>query len=235
MEQSLPLTAVAAAAMMKALAASREELQPCSAAVLLGVVQHDDLAKHALGGSSSSSRGGGKADIHSAPGAEGAMEEGDQGETGKERGEVRQASMLLVHLCCSQVPLDGDEDSVQDAANLFVPGLSPAAAAATMFAVCNWYWSFASVPAASSFTPTPPPAAVAAVHAGADTGPLSGPLLPSSPKAVGLLGLELYHAARSHTLSAGEGWTTKPRLDSLVFDLALIAAMYSADWHAGEC
>ena len=58
------------------------------------------------------------------------MAEGDQGELGKEGEEDRQVSMLLVRLCRSQLLQDGDGDSIQDTIDVFVPGLSPAAAAA---------------------------------------------------------------------------------------------------------
>ena len=58
-KRSLPVTAIAAIALINALAANRERIQPCRAAMVLGLVQHEDHAKHALGGDSSSSRGGG--------------------------------------------------------------------------------------------------------------------------------------------------------------------------------
>ena len=190
------IQAEAAARLISAMAKGREELQPCRAAVVLGLVMEDQLI--AAGGSSSSSSSGSKhgwdeiADVPRSSAAE--------------MKECLDSVNIIARLCYGQLRSDirsrgGDIAEVEEAVD-WVAQLTPEGAAAALFAT-----QYSSQQDGSSV----------------------------SLLAAGVLGLSLYHAARKgDTLSAASGWTAKPSLDSLVLDLALVAAAGAGQWEEGK-
>ena len=194
---------------MNALAAEMEELQPCRAAVALGVVREAELRAAAGSGSSRGIRSGGsESDAPLAVAASLVAAEG-----------VSLSSRLLSQLAYLQAgstAAAGADAEIVEGGLGWVDKLSCEAAAAALFA--TWYWAQPQQTAGH-----PPQGAAAA-----------GPL-PPVPAGVGLLGLALYHQARQgSTLSASQGRTNKPTLDSLVLDLALMAAAGAGSWEEGK-
>jgi hypothetical protein len=206
MQCSLVLSGDSVARLITAVVKDHEELQPCRAAVLLGVVREEQLM--GAGGSSSSGGNGGSGGSRRSPG------EGDM------VGEVNAAGLagtlaLISQLCLSQLgnasssnEVEEVEDATDWVARYSPELLSPEAAAAALFAV--WYGQ-QQQQQEEGF-----PAIF-------------------SPLAAGVMGLSLYHAARKgSTLSAAAGWTAKPSLDSVVLDLAPAAAVGAEQWEEGK-
>ena len=185
------LPAELAARLVTFMVRDHEELQPCRAAVILGMVDEEKLAE---AGGSSGSRQGSQAEC---------------GEGAAASVKCAATVQLVAQLCLLQLGDTSSSDDIGEVeaavdwvARLSPNILSPEAAAATLFAV----WCFQQ----QKRTIT-------------------------SQVAAGVLGLSLYHAARKgDTLSAGSGWTAKPSLDSLVLDLALVAAAGAGKWEEGE-
>ena len=191
------LPAETLAGLVTAVVRDREELQPCRAAVLLGVVHADQLLKVAESSSSSHQLARG----------------GKQGEATAKSDCLAAVEVIgkLVMGCLGGAAGSLDAEKVEEAVgwvdrSVTLKVLSPEAAAAALFAV--WYCQ--------------------------QQQQQHGPIRASSVAAA-VLGLSLYHATRKRpTLSASSGWTAKPSLDSLVLDLALVAAAGTGRWQEGR-
>ena len=235
----------AAVTLMNTLANGQPELQPAAMANLLELLQEGATSQVDMGSAPS------RQDLQAAPDAAAAAPAaartvaaaGGVSKGGLEVGVIAVRSFLLAQMCYLQLSKAALEEGDSAAGGVAVPSiagslgwvaeLSKETASAALFA--SWFWSQSAAadagPAASFLAAVLSPleslsgnAPKAASLSSAGFAAAAWQLSIPDGAAVGVLGLELYHASRQG----------KPSLESLLLDLALLSAAAAGDWNEGK-